>query len=879
MKTVLIFLFSLMAAHFAFAQTNLIAHYPMDGDGNDVSAYQNNGTLKGGVTSASDRFGNPCGALEFNGSNGYITVPSSPSLKSPTKAFSVSVWIMPKQAPMDADLRWLTIVCKSDQTQETDASPQFRVQSTRVTVSINTEYTENTTQQIEYDKWHFYSLTYDGATVKAYLNGQLIYNHAYATKLTPNNLPMEIGRDVPGNVEHFCGIMDDLKIYNGALTAGDIAQLQADQSANNPSNKLQIYCPQDVQVAPIAGQCDIPVNFPDATATDPCGVPTVKQIQGLPSGSIFPAGQTIVSYQATNSAGFGVSCSFTITVPMNDAVAIQCPQDIVKNAAPGDNFAIVPYPEPMVESPCSPANLALVSGLQSGAEFPIGRMPITYSATNQAGKQATCSFTVQVNQVIAPSMTCPDDIFKTNDPGTCDALVQYALPTVQNSASPITPKMTSGLAPGSRFPVGTTTVKYSAQDAKSRSRQIGGKRFDCEFKVVVEDQERPTIECPEDEVVEVAAGQSSAKVQYIQPLATDNCPDVATTLMDGLASGSAFPIGRTEVVFVATDKAGNSADCKFTVTVTAQNVPITLDCPQNITIETDPGECAAVVDYPAPQITGPATLSQFAGLNSGESFPKGITQVKFQATGAGGEMETCGFTVKVLDREPPVIECPQNITKEISAEENEAKVTYPRPTTSDNCGEVSVRLGRGGKSGGNFPIGVTENLLEARDRAGNKSTCTFEVTVIQTEPVAIDPEIPDPQPEPDPAPEPPRDLSPTRLLNGDTVIYTQTVPIHSKSIRIYYYDDNEQDGDIVSINFDGEWLVNEQKIKHRKKYLDIELDDRPVHFLLTKAHNEGKKPWNTLKVSIIDGSSRRMVYDLSSREGRSSGIKLVFSPK
>lgn len=55
----------------------LVSHYPFNGNANDVGANHNNGTLHGGATLAADHNGNPNSAYHFNGTDGFITASST----------------------------------------------------------------------------------------------------------------------------------------------------------------------------------------------------------------------------------------------------------------------------------------------------------------------------------------------------------------------------------------------------------------------------------------------------------------------------------------------------------------------------------------------------------------------------------------------------------------------------------------------------------------------------------------------------------------------------------------------------------------------------------------------------------------------------------
>jgi hypothetical protein len=83
---------------------------------------------------------------------------------------------------------------------------------------------------------------------------------------------------------------------------------------------------------------------------------------------------------------------------------------------------------------------------------------------------------------------------------------------------------------------------------------------------VIAENEPPTIQCPSN-ILAVAArpGIASVVINYNQPQVSDNC-SVASVVCNP-PSGSAFPAGITTVTCTATDRAGNAAQCSFTVTV------------------------------------------------------------------------------------------------------------------------------------------------------------------------------------------------------------------------------------------------------------------------------------------------------------------------
>jgi hypothetical protein len=70
--------------------------------------------------------------------------------------------------------------------------------------------------------WTHLAVTYDGATERLYMNGTQVGTRAVAGNIAVSNLPLRIGGNAPWG-EFFAGQIDDVRIYNRALTAAEIA--------------------------------------------------------------------------------------------------------------------------------------------------------------------------------------------------------------------------------------------------------------------------------------------------------------------------------------------------------------------------------------------------------------------------------------------------------------------------------------------------------------------------------------------------------------------------------------------------------------------------------------------------------------------------------
>jgi hypothetical protein len=196
----------------------------------------------------------------------------------------------------------------------------------------------------------------------------------------------------------------------------------------------------------------------------------------------------------------------------------------------------------------------------SGSFFPVGSTTVTCTATDGAGNQSTCSFAVTVNDTQPPVATCPGPIVASNDPGLCSAVVSYTATAADNC-----PGSTILCVPasGSAFVVGTTTVTCTATDA-------AGLTATCAFTVTVNDTEPPVATCPANITQTNDLGQCSAVVTFAAT-SSDNCPGQTVACVP--ASGTAFIVGTTTVTCTATDAAGLTGTCSFTVMVSDTEPP------------------------------------------------------------------------------------------------------------------------------------------------------------------------------------------------------------------------------------------------------------------------------------------------------------------
>ena len=155
----------------------------------------------------------------------------------------------------------------------------------------------------------------------------------------------------------------------------------------------------------------------------------------------------------------------------------------------------------------------------------------------------------------APAITgISSNITASAATGTCAATVTWTEPVATDDQGCVT--MTSDIASGTSFNVGTTTVTYTATDAQ-------GLVTTSSFTVTVNDTQLPTVTAPSAVTVTAALNACTATATLGSATTADNC-GVATSTNNAPAT---FPIGNTTVTYTVTDVNGNVATATQVVTV------------------------------------------------------------------------------------------------------------------------------------------------------------------------------------------------------------------------------------------------------------------------------------------------------------------------
>uniref|UniRef100_UPI002585C7C5 HYR domain-containing protein n=1 Tax=Algoriphagus sp. TaxID=1872435 RepID=UPI002585C7C5 len=485
--------------------------------------------------------------------------------------------------------------------------------------------------------------------------------------------------------------------------------------------------PVNIEVSTGEGICGAVVTWTEPSADDNCEIESF--IADYSSGDLFQIGETTVTYTAKDIHGNTETASFTVIVTdLEKPLITNMPTNIEVNTDLGVCGAVVTWTEPNAADNCEIESFS--ADYSSGDLFQIGETTVTYTAKDIHGNTETASFTVTVTDLEKPVITNMPTIIEVNtDPGVCEAVVTWTEPNAADNCG--IESFTADYTSGSEFPVGETTVTYTATD-------IHGNTETAIFTVKVIDGEKPQLAYPSDISSTVEFGSTGKIITYDLPIATDNCGTPSLELIDGLASGEIFPVGQTTVIYRATDVTGNTADCSFTVTITESDDnedPIISDCPEDFAVNTDPGICGAVVTWIEPTSTdNSGSVTLVSNFEPGSIFPVGTSQVVYIATDDAGNQSTCTFNVTVNDIQAPTV-----ITRNRTFTINPINEVNLLPSdidngTSDNCGVQSLELSKNLFTA--LDEGENTITLSAIDVNGNMAIEQAKVTILIN---AVDP--------------------------------------------------------------------------------------------------------------------------------------------
>lgn len=352
----------------------------------------------------------------------------------------------------------------------------------------------------------------------------------------------------------------------------------------------------------------------------------------------------------------------------------------------------------------------------------IGDNTITLTVTDTSGNSSTCTTTVTVEDSIDPIISCLENIVVNTNPGDCFATVNFSNALAIDNCSVVSVVQTDGLPSGSQFPVGVSTVEFTATDTS-------GNTSICTFDITVEDNEAPLAVCENITIQLDEFGSASITAAELDGGSTDAC-GVDTIAIDQ-NTFDCSNVGDNNVTLTVTDVNGNSSTCTAIVTVEDVTAPEVV-C-QDITVQLDASGSVSItgMDVDGGSTDACGIASYDLDVNTFDCSNVGVNAVELTVTDNNGNTATCTAMVTVEDNIAPDLVC-EDFTLELG--EDGTATLLPGDviaTNDDACGIETSAVDITQFDCSDIGTPVTVQVFVS-DVNGNLSTCNAVVTVVDT---------------------------------------------------------------------------------------------------------------------------------------------------
>jgi hypothetical protein len=275
--------------------TGLVAAYSFDeGQGTmvaDASGHANHGTIAGAIWTPQGRFGS---ALAFDGVSNWVTVEEARSLAL-TTSLTLEAWVYPT-GPMKG---WRTVLMK----EQPNGYAYYLGTNSEANIPVTGVFIEGEQslfggEGLPTHTWTHLAATYDGTTQRLYVNGVEVASQPQTGQVPVSSAALRIGGNSVWG-EYFQGKIDEVRLYNRALT---VSEIQRD--LHSP------VAPPNTMTVEENGTTDL-VVLPNGMAMDG-SMPTVVSVSQGTNGTVVIMANGTVRY--TPNLHFHGQDSFTYTM-------------------------------------------------------------------------------------------------------------------------------------------------------------------------------------------------------------------------------------------------------------------------------------------------------------------------------------------------------------------------------------------------------------------------------------------------------------------------------------------------------------------------------------------------------------------------------------
>jgi hypothetical protein len=225
----------------SFITNGLVAYYPFNGNANDESGNNYNGTVHMALLDA-DRFERPASCFRFNGLNNYIQLPlNTGSLNGLTQA-TILAWMKPTLSSNNFGCIFSHSYNGPIARPISFGITFSMVLSNQLWGGLFVGAQSYSVESVATNRWSFVGMVFDGTQlptnrVRLFMNGKLLSMLVYNSSDIPDHISSLatdtlIGTDCDScSLDFFHGSLDDIRIYNRALSTNEVQQLYAIESS------------------------------------------------------------------------------------------------------------------------------------------------------------------------------------------------------------------------------------------------------------------------------------------------------------------------------------------------------------------------------------------------------------------------------------------------------------------------------------------------------------------------------------------------------------------------------------------------------------------------------------------------------------------------
>ena len=434
-----------------------------------------------------------------------------------------------------------------------------------------------------------------------------------------------------------------------------------------------VLCPENIEVEIASGENAIPVTYPNPEFTDRCGIVDIQRT-GPASGEDFPLGRTVVTYTAFDENDNEISCSFEVLVERENEPAefeYRCIEEAETPNITLDEDCELNIPSYTFFVQAQNFNPAMTQTYEKLTED-------TYLITVEIREFGSdefvgeCEFSVNIVDLIPPTISCPNDQLESFDPDT-----GFEVPNYENMAgiSDNCGEVSFRQEPAAgEIIYNNTTVNLFVEDE-------GGQEASCSFELELTEADVLNISCLIDKNVNpddncsfwLPDYTSNADVNFPGANITQT-PPVGTILTES-----------TQIKLTASLN-GETDECYFMVNLVDDQDPVA-NCVSGYVVNLDNNGTASIT---------PEDLDNNSTDNCG-IVSRALSQVDFTTADIGnvsvtltvrddaGNIDSCETTVEVRGEASGEFECRENIEGFLD-ENGEANLNIQELYTGDASG-------------------------------------------------------------------------------------------------------------------------------------------------------------------------------------------------